>query len=93
MATKAVEGWTWFDTAKAFAVATKEYPPRRIATVSYSEPVDGKNEGYQQARSHARLMAAAPDLLALAERIADHFAGTDAPLGLDAEQLIRLVRA
>lgn len=34
-----------------------------------------------EATANARLIAAAPDLLALAEGVAEYFAGTDAPLG------------
>ena len=39
--------------------------------------------------SHCPLHRAAPDLLALAERVAEHFAGTDAPLGDAARAAIR----
>ena len=38
-----------------------------------------------------RLIAAAPDLLALALAVAEHFADTDAPLGTRARELIARV--
>ena len=37
----------------------------------------------------ARVIAAVPELLALAERVAGHFEGTDAPLGAAARAAIR----
>lgn len=37
---------------------------------------------------NARIMAAALDLLALAHRVADHFEGTDSPIGAAARALI-----
>lgn len=39
-------------------------------------------------QANARLIAAAPDLLALAEAVAAHFGGTDAPLGAAARAAI-----
>lgn len=41
---------------------------------------------------NARLIAEAPALLALAERIAAHFADTGSPLGIDARAIIRRAR-
>lgn len=41
---------------------------------------------------NTRLIAEVPALLALAERIAAHFADTDAPLGIDARAIIARVR-
>ena len=39
-------------------------------------------------RAQARLRRAGPDLLALARRVADHFADTDSPLGAEARAAI-----
>ncbi len=36
----------------------------------------------------ARMIAAAPELAALAARVAEHFADTDAPLGIEARRLL-----
>ena len=38
--------------------------------------------------ANARLIAAAPDMLALLRRVAEHFTNTDAPLGRDARSII-----
>lgn len=38
--------------------------------------------------ANARLICAAPDLLALAHAVAKHFDGTDAPLGIQARAAI-----
>lgn len=40
------------------------------------------------AQNAARLLAAAPDLLKIVRRVAEHFAATDAPLGLAAAAII-----
>lgn len=40
--------------------------------------------GKDRAAANAALIAAAPTLYALAEKVAEHFAGTDAPLGIEA---------
>lgn len=48
----------------------------------------GDEDGYKLACAHARLIAAAPELLAIAERVAGLFENTDAPLGIDARQAI-----
>jgi len=37
---------------------------------------------------NAALLGAAPDLLAIARRVAEHFEDTDAPLGIDARAAI-----
>jgi len=42
----------------------------------------------EEAEANARLIATAPALAALARRVAAHFAGTDAPLGLAAAALL-----
>lgn len=41
-----------------------------------------------QLSRYASVIAAAPDLLAIVERVAEHFADTDAPLGKDARATI-----
>jgi hypothetical protein len=41
---------------------------------------------------NARLIAAAPDGLALAEAVAEHFKDTDAPLGAQAREFIAKAR-
>ena len=48
--------------------------------------IDHDSHGSQAA--NARLIEAAPDLLALAERVADFWAYTDAPMGKTARDLI-----
>jgi hypothetical protein len=40
------------------------------------------------AQANASLIAAAPDLLAIAQRVAEHFRDTDAPLGIVARAAI-----
>lgn len=47
--------------------------------------------GEPNAAANAKLIAAAPELLALAIRVAANFEGTDAPLGLDAVAVIAKV--
>lgn len=46
----------------------------------------------EEHEANARLIALAPELLALAERVAGHFENTDAPLGEDARKLLSRAR-
>lgn len=48
-------------------------------------------ETQQECAANARLIAAAPGLLALAEKVAEHFFGTDSPLGAEAYALLSKV--
>ena len=43
-------------------------------------------------KADARLIAAAPDLYAIVERVAAHFENTDAPLGIDARAALAKAR-
>lgn len=49
---------------------------------------DDHNGKPYNAIANARLIAAAPELLALAHEVADHFYGQTAPLGMKARALI-----
>ncbi|MEE8607180.1 MAG: hypothetical protein V3S55_06235 [Nitrospiraceae bacterium] len=48
----------------------------------------GAYHGQFSRESDARLIASAPELLGLVEATATHFAGTDAPLGNQAREII-----
>lgn len=69
---------------------------RRLPTNSYEMEVIHSSDDFGVAfipagprRDYfASLFAAAPDLLAIAEEVAEHFAGTDAPLGIAARAAI-----
>lgn len=54
-----------------------------IATTGYRVAVGSDEDDF-----NARLIAAAPELLALARRVAEAFDGTDAPLGIQARAVI-----
>lgn len=59
---------------------------RIVADVTY-------HDDEQLAGADARLIAAAPDLLAFVRRVAQHFENLDAPLGVTALALLATVRS
>lgn len=60
---------------------------KRICTLHDNNMDEGEPE------ANAALIAAAPELLAIAKRIAEHFAYTDAPLGVAAREAIAKAEA
>jgi hypothetical protein len=44
--------------------------------------------GLDEAQANARIIAAAPEMVTLLQRVVEHFRDTDAPLGLDAAALL-----
>lgn len=65
------EPWSFFDTGlNGFAVAHQiGTATRRHAMVPYRERTHGICEGFEEAEANARLIAAAPELLAELEKI------------------------
>jgi hypothetical protein len=53
--------------------------------------LESHNVGLITAAVNARLIAAAPELYAIVERIAAHFKDTDSPLGMDAAALLQKI--
>lgn len=53
-----------------------------------AKSANGYPRDYETVKANARVISLAPDLLAFAERVAAHFANTDAPLGNEARALI-----
>ena len=72
--------WTMHPTATGAKI--------RDAHTYFIAGVGQRSVGYDETLANARLIAAAPELLALAERVAAHFDGTDAPLGEAARAVI-----
>ena len=54
--------------------------------------IETVTDGDRDGEANARLISAAPDLYAVAERIAEHFAYTDAPLGIAARAALAKAR-
>ena len=63
-------------------------PSPAIILAKYLRVIVDHGEDFGDPSHDARLIAAAPDLLALAVSVAEHFTDTDAPLGIQARTAI-----
>jgi hypothetical protein len=74
---------------EAKKVAVLQWSVWRVERRIWERPIVNLHHGVADEREgNARLIAAAPDMFAVLQRIAAHFENTDAPLGLDAAALV-----